>query len=114
MRRVATSKVTKQKGDRAASPKGGSSLEVGRRVLGIEARAVQALIQRLNGGFSEAVDLLYNCEGKVVVSGMGKSGLIGQKIAATMASTGTPSFFLHPAEGLHGDLGMFSGRRDAS
>ena len=111
MRRVATSKVTKQKGDRAASPKGGSSLEVGRRVLGIEARAVQALIQRLNGGFSEAVDLLYNCKGKVVVSGMGKSGLIGQKIAATMASTGTPSFFLHPAEGLHGDLGMLA-RRD--
>jgi arabinose-5-phosphate isomerase len=111
MRRITTSKVTKQKGDRAASPKGGSSLEVGRRVLGIEARAVQALIQRLNGGFSDAVDLLYNCKGKVVVSGMGKSGLIGQKIAATMASTGTPSFFLHPAEGLHGDLGMLA-RRD--
>ncbi len=52
------------------------------------------------------MDLLYHCKGKVVVSGMGKSGLIGQKIAATMASTGTPSFFLHPAEGLHGDLGM--------
>jgi len=111
MRRVTTSKVNKQKGDRVASPKGGSSLEVGRRVLGIEARAVQALIQRLNGGFSEAVDLLYTCKGKVVVSGMGKSGLIGQKIAATMASTGTPSFFLHPAEGLHGDLGMLA-RRD--
>ena len=111
MRRVATSKVTKPKGARAASPKGGTSLEVGRRVLGIEARAVQALVQRLDGGFSEAVDLLYHCKGKVVVSGMGKSGLIGQKIAATMASTGTPSFFLHPAEGLHGDLGMLA-RRD--
>jgi arabinose-5-phosphate isomerase len=77
-------------------------------VLDIEARAVQALIQRLDGGFSDAVDLLYDCKGKVVVSGMGKSGLIGQKIAATMASTGTPSFFLHPAEGLHGDLGMLA------
>jgi len=103
MRRVTTSKVTK--------PKGRTSLDVGRRVLDIEARAVQALVQRLDNGFSEAVDLLYRCKGKVVVSGMGKSGLIGQKIAATMASTGTPSFFLHPAEGLHGDLGMLA-RRD--
>jgi len=111
MRRIATSKVTKPKGARAATSKGGASLDVGRRVLDIEARAVQALIQRLDGGFSDAVDLLYDCKGKVVVSGMGKSGLIGQKIAATMASTGTPSFFLHPAEGLHGDLGMLA-RRD--
>jgi arabinose-5-phosphate isomerase len=108
MRRVTASKVTKPKGARAATPKGGTSLDVGRRVLDIEARAVQALIQRLDGGFSDAVDLLYACKGKVVVSGMGKSGLIGQKIAATMASTGTPSFFLHPAEGLHGDLGMLA------
>jgi arabinose-5-phosphate isomerase len=92
-------------------PKSQTSLDVGRRVLAIEARAVQALIPRLDGGFSKAVDLLYDCKGKVVISGMGKSGLIGQKIAATMASTGTPSFFLHPAEGLHGDLGMLA-RRD--
>jgi arabinose-5-phosphate isomerase len=92
-------------------PKRRTSLDVGRRVLDIEARAVQALIERLDGGFSKAVDLLYDCQGKVVISGMGKSGLIGQKIAATMASTGTPSFFLHPAEGLHGDLGMLA-RRD--
>src|SRR5215210_4032299 len=106
MRRVTTSKVTKPNGVRSAKPKGGTSLDVGRRVLDIEARAVQALGQRLDGGFSEAVDLLYRCKGKVVISGMGKSGLIGQKIAATMASTGTPSFFLHPAEGIHGDLGM--------
>jgi arabinose-5-phosphate isomerase len=105
MRRISTSKVAKSKGK--------SSLDVGRRVLDIEARAVQALHQRLDGGFSEAVDLLYRCKGKVVVSGMGKSGLIGQKIAATMASTGTPSFFLHPAEGLHGDLGMLA-RRDVT
>ena len=111
MRRLSTKKVTKPKGARAVSPKGGTSLDVGRRVLDIEARAVQALVQRLDGGFSEAVDLLYRCNGKVVVSGMGKSGLIGQKIAATMASTGTPSFFLQPAEGLHGDLGMLA-RRD--
>jgi len=108
MRRITTSKVTKPKGAQAATPKGGTSLDVGRRVLDIEARAVQALIQRLDGGFSDAVNLLYDCKGKVVVSGMGKSGLIGQKIAATMASTGTPSFFLHPAEGLHGDLGMLA------
>ncbi|MBI3808831.1 MAG: KpsF/GutQ family sugar-phosphate isomerase [Nitrospirae bacterium] len=111
MRRVTTTKVTKPKSVRVSSPKGGASLDAGRRVLGIEARAVQALIQRLDGGFTQAVDLLYQCKGKVVVSGMGKSGLIGQKIAATMASTGTPSFFLHPAEGLHGDLGMLA-RRD--
>jgi arabinose-5-phosphate isomerase len=111
MRRVATTKVTKLKSARAVSPKGGTSLDAGRRVLGIEARAVQALVQRLDSGFTQAVDLLYQCKGKVVVSGMGKSGLIGQKIAATMASTGTPSFFLHPAEGLHGDLGMLA-RRD--
>ena len=111
MRRVTTSKVTKPNGARSAVPKGRTSLDVGRRVLDIEARAVQALIQRLDGGFSDAVDLLYACKGKVVISGMGKSGLIGQKIAATMASTGTPSFFLHPAEGLHGDLGMLA-RKD--
>lgn len=108
MRRVATTKVTKPNGARSAMPKNRTSLDAGRRVLDIEARAVQALIQRLDGGFSEAVDLLYDCKSKVVVSGMGKSGLIGQKIAATMASTGTPSFFLHPAEGLHGDLGMLA------
>ena len=111
MRRVRTSKVIKPRDAQAAWPNGGTSLDVGRRVLDIEARAVQALVQRLDGGFSEAVDLLYQCKGKAVVSGMGKSGLIGQKIAATMASTGTPSFFLHPAEGLHGDLGMLA-RRD--
>lgn len=89
-----------------------SSLDEGRRVLEIEARAVQALIQRLDEKFAKAVDLLVQCKGKVVVSGMGKSGHIGQKIAATFASTGTSSFFLHPAEGVHGDLGMLA-RRDA-
>lgn len=108
MRRITTSKVTKPKGVRTSATKVRTSLDVGRRVLDIEARAVQAMVQRLDSGFSDAVDLLYACKGKVVVSGMGKSGLIGQKIAATMASTGTPSFFLHPAEGLHGDLGMLA------
>lgn len=88
------------------------SLGDGKRVLEIEARAVQALIDRLDSTFAKAVDLLAQCKGKVVVSGMGKSGLIGQKIAATLASTGTSSFFLHPAEGVHGDLGMLA-RRDA-
>jgi arabinose-5-phosphate isomerase len=72
---------------------------------------VQALVDRLDAQFDKAVDLLLRCKGKVVVSGMGKSGLVGQKIAATMASTGTPAFFLHPAEGIHGDLGML-GRAD--
>src|SRR5262245_17956264 len=89
----------------------GGSLAEGRRVLKIEARAVQALVDRLDAHFDKAVDLLLRCKGKVVVSGMGKSGLVGQKIAATMASTGTPAFFLHPAEGIHGDLGML-GRAD--
>jgi len=89
-----------------------NSLDEGRRVLEIEARAVQALIQRLDEKFTKAVDLLVQCKGKVVVSGMGKSGHIGQKIAATFASTGTSAFFLHPAEGVHGDLGMLA-RRDA-
>jgi arabinose-5-phosphate isomerase len=89
----------------------GASLEEGKRVLRIEAQAVGALIDRLDERFTQAVDMLYQCRGKVIVSGMGKSGLIGQKIAATLASTGTPSFFLHPAEGVHGDLGMVA-RRD--
>ena len=87
------------------------SIQQGKRVLEIEARAIAGLVDRLDHRFTDAVDLLYHCAGKVVVSGMGKSGLIGQKIAATLASTGTPAFFLHPAEGVHGDLGMLA-RRD--
>ncbi|MBI4715824.1 MAG: KpsF/GutQ family sugar-phosphate isomerase [Nitrospirae bacterium] len=81
-------------------------LETGKRVLEIEARAIEDLIRRMDRNFTDAVDLLFRCEGRVVVTGMGKSGLIGKKISATLASTGTPSFFLHPAEGIHGDLGM--------
>jgi arabinose-5-phosphate isomerase len=84
------------------------SIQQGKRVLEIEARAVAALVDRLDARFAKAVDLLHGCAGKVVVSGMGKSGLIGQKIAATMASTGTPAFFVHPADGIHGDLGMLT------
>lgn len=84
----------------------GSSVETARRVLAIESRAIMAISERLNEKFNEAVDLLYSCKGRVVVAGMGKSGLIGRKIAGTLASTGTPSIFLHPADALHGDLGM--------
>jgi arabinose-5-phosphate isomerase len=76
------------------------------RALEIEAAAVNDLIGRLDERFDRAVALVLACQGKVVVTGMGKSGLVGAKIASTLASTGTPAFFLHPAEGIHGDLGM--------
>jgi arabinose-5-phosphate isomerase len=82
------------------------SLATARRVLRIEAEALKDLQERLDAGFDRAVDVLFACKGRVVVTGMGKSGLIGRKIAATLSSTGTPSVFLHPAEALHGDLGM--------
>lgn len=111
MRRSKTEKLKTKTTAKASGGQAGASLDEGRRVLQIEARAVQTLIDRLDEQFTHAVDLLYNCKGKVVVSGMGKSGLIGHKIAATLASTGTPAFFLHPAEGVHGDLGMVT-RRD--
>jgi arabinose-5-phosphate isomerase len=80
--------------------------EQAKRVLKIESDAVAALIDRIDDRFEQAVEIILNCEGRVVVTGMGKSGLIGKKIAATLASTGTPALFLHPAEGIHGDLGM--------
>lgn len=83
-----------------------------REVLETEARGILNLKDRLGADFLRAVDLLYACEGKVIVTGLGKSGQIGRKIAATLASTGTPAFFLHAAEGLHGDLGMIA-RNDA-
>lgn len=82
------------------------SLDSARRVLRIEAEALSELLQRLDGSFEQAVELLLACKGRVVIIGMGKSGLIGRKIAATFSSTGTPSIFLHPAEAVHGDLGM--------
>jgi arabinose-5-phosphate isomerase len=82
------------------------SREQAKKVLKIEADAVLRLIDRLDDGFDQAIDLILGCRGRVVVTGMGKSGHIGNKIAATLASTGTPALFLHPAEGIHGDLGM--------
>lgn len=82
------------------------SIETAKRVLAIEAEAVRALIGRLDSDFTRSVEIICAATGKVVVCGMGKSGIVGQKIASTLASTGTPSFFLHPAEGVHGDLGM--------
>jgi arabinose-5-phosphate isomerase len=79
-------------------------LDTARRVLRIEAQAIQDVLAHLDASFEKAVQILFACKGRVVVSGMGKSGLIGRKISATLSSTGTPSFFLHPAEALHGDL----------
>ena len=82
------------------------SIEQARRVLRIEAEAINRLIDRVDASFEKAVDMIISSRGRVVVTGMGKSGHIGNKIAATLASTGTPAMFLHPAEGIHGDLGM--------
>jgi arabinose-5-phosphate isomerase len=81
------------------------SREIARKVLEIEAAAIRELVPRLDEAFDRAVELLLACPGRVVVTGMGKSGLVGQKVSATLASTGTPSLFLHPAEAIHGDLG---------
>jgi arabinose-5-phosphate isomerase len=81
-------------------------LKVARRVLETEAEAVRALVDRLDHRFERAVALVETCRGRVVVTGMGKSGLVGKKLAATLAATGTPALFLHPADGVHGDLGM--------
>ena len=89
------------------------SLSVAKRLLRIEADAVRALEERINGEFARAVRLLADISGHVIVSGMGKSGLVGRKISATLASTGTPSSFLHPTEAVHGDLGMVT-RQDAT
>jgi arabinose-5-phosphate isomerase len=80
-----------------------------RKVFETEAAAILALVSRLDERFDRAVDLLFHCKGRVILTGMGKSGIICQKIAATLASTGTPAFFLHPAEAMHGDLGVIQG-----
>ena len=85
-----------------------SAIATAQRVLRIEADAIAGLIERLDARFDKVVDLLHACKGRVVVTGVGKSGLIGRKIAATLASTGTPSFFLHAADALHGDLGVMA------
>lgn len=84
------------------------ALDVARRALAIEAAAVTALIDRLGDPFADAVELILACHGRVIVSGIGKSGHIGRKIAATLASTGTPAYFVHAAEANHGDLGMIT------
>lgn len=83
-------------------------IEVGRRTIHAEALALKHMEESLDGEFVRAVETIFNCRGKLIVTGMGKSGHIARKIAATLASTGTPSFFLHPAEAFHGDLGMIS------
>ncbi|WOX06473.1 KpsF/GutQ family sugar-phosphate isomerase [Microbulbifer pacificus] len=83
-------------------------IQAGRRTISMEAAAVAALEGRIGDDFHRACELILNCPGRVIVSGMGKSGHIGRKIAATLASTGTPSFFVHPGEASHGDLGMIT------
>lgn len=82
------------------------SIKVGKKVIRIEAAAVSVLEDRIDNNFSKAIDLIYNTKGRVIVTGLGKSGVIGRKITATLTSTGTASYFLHAAEGAHGDLGM--------
>lgn len=85
-----------------------SIINLAKEVLDIEAHSILNLRNRLNGEFEEAIETLYNCKGRVIVTGMGKSGIIGKKIAATLSSTGTPSYFLHPAESTHGDSGIIT------
>ena len=82
------------------------SIERAREVLKIEAESILNLIDKIDDNFAKAVDIIYKSKGRVIVTGIGKSGLIGKKIVATMTSTGTPALFLHPVEGLHGDLGI--------
>jgi arabinose-5-phosphate isomerase len=81
-------------------------LALARKVLRTEADAILSLVDRLDGGFTSTVQMLFECRGRVILTGMGKSGLVCRKIAATLASTGTAAFFLHPAEAIHGDLGV--------
>jgi arabinose-5-phosphate isomerase len=83
-------------------------IEEAKRVLRVEAQSILDLAERIDDNFLRAVDLLYHCKGRAVLMGMGKSGLVGRKIASTFASTGTPAFFLHPAEGVNGDFGMLA------
>jgi arabinose-5-phosphate isomerase len=80
-------------------------VQYGRKVIALEARTLEGLANRVDEGFQRAVDLVSNCKGRVVVTGIGKAGIVGQKISATLASTGTPSYWLHPSEARHGDLG---------
>ncbi|MCU0237675.1 MAG: KpsF/GutQ family sugar-phosphate isomerase [Acidobacteria bacterium] len=82
------------------------SIETGKKVLQTEANAILKALNRIDQRFADAVDILFHCRGQIVVAGMGKSGLVGRKIAATMTSTGSPAVFLHPAEAIHGDIGI--------
>lgn len=82
--------------------------DLAKEVLTVEANSILRLINGIGDNFEKAIDILYNCKGRVIITGMGKSGLIGKKIAATMSSTGTPSYFLHPAESTHGDSGIIT------
>lgn len=83
-----------------------SSIRIAKRVLRMEAKAIQSVIPKIGKGFDNAVEIIFRGTGRVVITGMGKPGIVGRKIAATLASTGTPSLFMHPAEAIHGDLGM--------
>ncbi len=92
----------------SSNPEAAGAHSIGAESLSAQSRALHALASRLGAAFDRAVELILGCQGRAVVCGMGKSGLVGRKIAATLASTGTPSFFLHPGEALHGDLGMLT------
>lgn len=92
--------------ERRAEPTPASWLAAARETLRLEASAILGLEPRLGPSFAQAVDLLYGCRGRAIVTGIGKSGLVGRKIAATLTSTGTPSLFVHPADGVHGDAGV--------
>jgi len=94
----------------ADTPTSPSTLDLARSVLKTEADAILGLIPLLGPSFDRALDLLHDCAGRVIVTGMGKSGIVCRKIAATLSSTGTPAFFLHPAEAIHGDLGVLQTR----
>src|SRR5476649_1772574 len=93
---------------KSTRPSGEKSLELARRVLEIEADAVRALVGRIGESFLAAINLILASRGRVVVSGIGKSGHVARKIASTLASTGTPAYFVHAAEASHGDLGMIT------
>ena len=84
------------------------NIKIGKNVIQIEAEALLRIKEKVDNDFNKAVDLCYETKGKIVVIGMGKSGIVGQKITATLASTGTQSQFIHPGEALHGDIGMVS------
>lgn len=90
----------------------GSALEIARQVLQIEMDGIRAVMARLDGTFDKCVDMLYSLRGRIIITGVGKSGIIARKIAATLTSTGSPAIFVHPLEGLHGDVGIV-GRDDA-